>query len=124
MKVLCSREVLKNHIGVFCSLVAEQRRERDVKYVDFDAPDEHPGVAESSDDEDGQPPTDDEAEAKTLSAKAEAPPTGTYTRWLGLDTFEGRGQQGAVRVRKRAHTAPTISPELWKLSTATRKWKL
>ena len=50
-------------------------------------------------------PTDD-VDCDELCAKAEAPTAGSDARGLGLDTIDGRGPTGSVRVRKRVHMAP------------------
>ena len=82
---------------------------------DFDAPDEMPElVTDVSDDEAERPPADSDeplAKAETTPVPARAPVTGTDTRGLGLETFEGRGPTGAVRVRRGSTRAPHISPE-------------
>ena len=98
-----------------------------MKDEDFDAPDALPELVDTSDDEGpprGQPPTDNLADADELSEKAEVPPTRTDTMGLGLETFDGRGPSGVVRVREGSTMPPELTPEMWRLSTARQKRKL
>ena len=69
-------------------------------------------VTDVSDDEAERPPVDSDeplAKAETTPVPVRAPVSGTDARGLGLETFEGRGPTGAVRVRKgstRPYTYP------------------
>ena len=46
---------------------------------------------------------------------------GTDTRGLGLETFAGRGDSGAIRLSKGTTSPPDISLVLWQISTRTQK---
>ncbi len=123
------KEVLRRLSGIFVFPVAERRRERILKYQDFNAPEELRELDESDDegildladtsDDEGDAAEANEpsagaevrpnAEETSPSAGAEAPTPGTDTRGLGLETIEGRGATGAVRIRKHNPTSEHLA---------------
>ena len=114
VKVHRVKDVLKHLSGVFISPVAERRQKRIPKDEEFNAYEGMPTLGDGNDESDDEGlPTDADSnadnqptEADVPSAGTVAPTTGVDTRGFGLETFDGRGPTGAVRVRNGS-TRPT-----------------